>query len=244
MLERASIKAENNQAAKTGALLVKEGLIHKDDIETALAIQKKRCASVTLNKSRFIGMILCDLNLITPIDNYFVLDKYKKLVTLSSALVQKDWISLEMMQAMAAKSRQEGLPLISFLLKTNAVSMQRMQQLLFDLFHIPLRTISDFIFEENQRSLLVEMVDHRTAMENRIIPLVLKDNTVLFGMTASENLLLIHQLNQQFPQYRFKALFISFSEFSWFYEIIYKTRQRVDSIKTEKTGGSVSFVKS
>ena len=82
------MKTENDQAYKTGELLVKEGLIHPDDVQTALAIQEKRAASVSLNQTRLLGMILCDLNLITPIDNYAVLHKYNKLVSLPAALVR------------------------------------------------------------------------------------------------------------------------------------------------------------
>ncbi|MCF6248100.1 MAG: hypothetical protein L3J69_12165 [Desulfobacula sp.] len=236
------MRGDSSQAYKTGELLVREGLIHQEDIGTALAIQEKRNASVTLNKTRFIGMILCDLNLITPVDNYTVLHKNNKLITLSSALVQKEIISLEKMQTIEAQSLREDLPLISLLLKTDVVTMQVMQQVLFDLFHIPFRSISDFIFDDDHQPLLLQIIDSRMAKENGIIPLVLKDNTVLFGITAPENLLLIHQLNQQFPQYRFKALFIPFSGFSWFHEIIYKiSKQEKQNSDTHATRGREVF---
>lgn len=219
--ELAKMGTISNQLYKTGELLIKEGLVRDDDIQTALAIQEKRKASVSLNKTRLLGMILCDLNLITPLDNYVILSKHNKLITLSSSLVEKGVVSLEQMQGFEAQSLREDLPLISMLLKANAVSMQSLQQILFDLFHIPLRSISDFIFRDEDRSPLTRIIDRQVSKENGIIPLVLKDNTVLFGVTAPENLLLIHQLNQQFPQYRFKTLFITFSGFAWFHEIIY-----------------------
>lgn len=218
------METQSYQSYKTGELLVKEGLIHPDDVETALAIQEKRKASVSLNKSRLLGMILCDLNLITPIDNYVVLHRYNKLISLPAGLVQKGEISLERMRAAEAASLRQDLPLISLLLKTNTISTPVMQQILFDLFHIPFRSISDFIFNEKDRPVLEGIMDRQVSKENRIIPLVLKQNTLLFGITAPENLLLIHQLNQQFPQYRFKALFIAFSGFSWFHDIIYQGR--------------------
>jgi hypothetical protein len=43
----------------------------------------------------------------------------------------------------------------------------------------------------------------------------------LFGITDPENLLLVRRLNERFPQYRFKTLFIPFSEFSRLYNLIY-----------------------
>jgi hypothetical protein len=68
---------------------------------------------------------------------------------------------------------------------------------------------------------LIRVIDKDQSWKHRIIPLVLKDNTILFGITDPENLLFIRQLNEKFPQYRFKNLFIPFAEFSWFYKIIY-----------------------
>ncbi len=217
----ATMMTDKNQGYKTGELLVKEGLICDEDVSTALAIQEKRAASVSLNKKRYLGMILCDLNLITPIDNYVVLHKHNKLISLSTALVQKQVVTLDQMQSIEAQSLREDLPLISLLMKGNTVSLQTLQQVLFDLFHIPFRSISDFIFNEKDRPLLGKVIDRQASKEGGIIPLVLKDNTILFGVTAPENLLLIHELNRQFPQYRFKALFIPFSGFTWFHDIVY-----------------------
>ena len=225
----AAMGTYNNNAYKTGELLVKEGLVREEDIKTALAVQEKHRASVNLNKSRLLGMILCDLNLITPVDNYAILHKHNKLISLSAALVEQQVVSLEQMQRMEAQSLREDLPLISLLLKAEAVSLQALQKILFELFHIPFRSISDFIFNDKDRSELIGIIDRQVSRENGIIPLVLKDHTVLFGITAPENLLLVHELNRQFPQYRFKVLFIPYSGFNWFHEIIYNGR------KPEKT---------
>jgi len=54
-----------------------------------------------------------------------------------------------------------------------------------------------------------------------VIPLVLKENTILFGITDTDNILFIRSLNEKYPQYRFKVMFIPFSGFSWFHNIIY-----------------------
>ena len=224
---------ETTSVRRTGEILVAEGLIHPDDVNTALAIQEKQAASVSLNKSKRLGMILCDLNLITPVDNYVVLHKHNKLVSLPTALVQSREIPLEKMQAIEMQSLREDEPLISFVLKTNAISMQTLQQVLFDLFHIPFRSISDFIFNEDDRIQLTKILDEQMSKENGIIPMVIKDNTVLFGITAPENLILIQKLNRGFPQYRFKVLFIMKSGFSWFHDIIY-TGQRSAGRKEPK----------
>jgi len=212
---------------KTGELLVKEGLIRPDDIHLALSIQEKRQASLSLNKSRLIGMILCDLNLITPMDNYWVLHKYNKLKSIQEALVSEKMLSREVVSNAKMDSQQQDIPFISLLLTTGLVSTTGMQSLLFDLFHIPFRSISDFNFNKKDSKELVRVLDKFKSRENRIIPLVLKGNTILFGLTEPENLLFIRKLNDLFPQYRFKALFIPFSEFSKGVKILYESSGKI-----------------
>lgn len=207
---------------KTGELLVKEGLIRMDDIDMALSIQEKRQQSLSVEKSRLLGMILCDLNLITPGDNYSVLHKYNKMMSIQSALSSKKILSRDEVLAAEKTSQQQDIPFISLLIKNNLVSTSGMQRLLFDLFHIPFRSISDFNFNEKDRKELVSVLDETEARKNRILPLVLKQNTILFGITDPENILFVRRLNERFPQFRFKSLFIPFSEFLWFYKIIYE----------------------
>jgi len=213
---------------KTGELLLKEGLIRRDDIDLALSIQEKRQASLSLKKSRLLGMILCDLNLITPIDNYYILHKYNKLMTIQSALISQKMVSKEVVQRTEDESIQQDIPFISLLHKTRLVSTSELQRLLFDLFHIPFRSISNFVFEEKERSELIQVLGIHQSLKNRIIPLVLKNNTILFGITDPENILFIQKLNGRFPQYRFKTVFIHFAGFSKGYKILYENLKPLD----------------
>ena len=207
---------------KIGELLVKEGLIRRDDINLALSIQEKRQESLSLKKSRLFGMILCDLNLITPVDNYCVLYKYNKVMSIQSAMISKKMLSREVVLRTENESQQLDISFISLLLKNGLISTIGMQRLLFDLFHVPFRSVSDFVFNKKGLKKLVQVLDKHQSRKNRIIPLVLKDNTILFGITDPENMLFIQKLNDLFPQYRFKILFISFSRFSQLYKIIYE----------------------
>jgi hypothetical protein len=207
---------------KTGELLVKEGLISLDDIDTVLSIQEKRKQLPSIKNSRLFGMILCDLNLITPMDNYHVLHKYNKLQAIESQLITKKMLSRTIVEQTIEMSKQEGIPLISALLKNKQVSATGMQKLLFDLFHIPFRSISDFVFNKKDKARLVQVLDKDRSIQQKIIPLVLKRNTILFGITDPDNLLFLCDLNERFPQYRFRALFIPITGFSWFYNIIYQ----------------------
>ena len=81
------MESKGQPRRKIGALLVDEGLVNPEDVQRVLLIQKKRRESPSSNKSRLFGMILCDLNLITPTDNYCVLEKHGKLITLQDFLI-------------------------------------------------------------------------------------------------------------------------------------------------------------
>lgn len=207
---------------KTGELLVDEGLVNRDDIHRVLAIQKKNRASLGRNKSRLFGMILCDLNLITPIDNYCVLEKHGKLLTLQDFLVQKKIVSRSLVEKTTDRSIELDIPFMSLLMEDRIISKTQLQQIVFDLFHIPFRSISDIVFDEETRPRLSFIIPKSQAREHKVIPLILRDNTLLCGITDPDNLVFIREVNTKFPQYRFKTLFIPFFGFSWFYKILYE----------------------
>lgn len=206
---------------KTGELLVDEGLVHQDDIHRVLAIQEKARASLGGNKNRLFGMILCDLNLITPIDIYCVLEKYGKLLTLPEFLVQKKILSQALVEKTLNRSIALDIPFMSLLMDDGLISKTMLQQIAFDLFHIPFRSISDIVFDGEARTRLSLILEKTQARDQKIIPLVLRDNTLLCGITDPVNLVFVRELNTRFPQYRFKTLFIPFSGFSWFYKVLY-----------------------
>jgi len=161
---------------------------------------------------------------VTPLDTYCVLHKHQKLMSIESALVLRKMLSPDLVQTILTESRLQGVPFISSLMIKNCVPPSAMKTLLFDLFHIPFRSISDFIFNDRDRDLLVRVLDQARALEERILPLVLRNNTLLFGITDPENILFLQKLNDQFPQYRFKSIFIPYSGFTWFSRVIYEGR--------------------
>ncbi|MEN8210538.1 MAG: hypothetical protein ABFR31_02390 [Thermodesulfobacteriota bacterium] len=206
---------------KSGELFVKEGLIRFGDIDMALSIQEAKKKSLNLNKPKLIGIILCSLNLITPKDNYYVLHKYNKLMSIQTVLIENNMLSKYVVSEIYQESRQQNMPFISSLLNKGVISTTKLQQLLFDLFHIPFRPISDFVFNQKDRNQLVEILDRQNSKKNSVVPLVLKDNTILFGITEPENILFIGELNDYFPQYRFKTIFIPFSNYLDIYKTVY-----------------------
>jgi len=208
---------------KTGELLAKEGFISQEDIHEALLLQEKEQTTSPLSKKRLFGMILCDLNLITPWDNYYVLHKYNRLQSIQSALVSKKILTREVVVKAEKTAQQQNIPFISSLINSGLVSANEMHILLSDLFHIPFKSINNFIYDKKDIAVLIQAMDKQKSWENKSIPLILKNNTILFGITDPENILFIRKLNNLFPQYRFKTVFISFPWFSKLHNKLYES---------------------
>ena len=206
---------------KAGDVLLEEGLISREDVDQALAIQKKNRTALTGNRERLFGMVLCDLSLVTPIDNYCALDRHGKLMSVEDYLVRKNIISRSGLDRLAAKAREQDTPLLSFMVDQGVVAKSLLQQILFDLFHIPLRSVSDIIFEKGSQKILSSVIRREAAERHRCIPLQLNGSSLLVGITDPANLLYIRGLDQSFPQYRFTPVFIPFSGFTWFYRLLY-----------------------
>lgn len=216
------MESKGQPRRKIGALLVDEGLVNPEDVQRVLLIQKKRRESPSSNKSRLFGMILCDLNLITPTDNYCVLEKHGKLITLQDFLIIEQILPKSSVEKTWNRSIEMNIPFMSLLLEEKLISKPKLQQIVFDLFYIPFRSISDIIFDAAARQALSLIINKEMAREHRVIPLIFKGKTLVCGITDPDNLVFIRNLNNQFPQYRFKPLFIHFSGFTWFYKMLYE----------------------
>ena len=191
------------------------------DIERALAIQEKSRASLQRDESRLFGMILCDLNLITPTDTYCVLEKYGKLITIQEYLIQQQILSRLVVEKAQKVAHRRNISFMSLLLEDRIIPKTLLQQIAFDLFHISFRSISDIIFDADTRQELSLIIQKREARVHKVIPLIIKGKTLVCGMTDPDNLIFLRDLNAQFPQYRFNPLFIPFSGFTWFYKMLY-----------------------
>ncbi|MCG8567813.1 MAG: hypothetical protein MI747_22330 [Desulfobacterales bacterium] len=207
--------------SRSGDLMVAEGLIHPSDITRARALQKQGTSGVAGSKQRLFGMVLCDLNLVTPMDSYCVLKKHGKLLSLEEGLVRNGLLSTSEVEALVRRAGEGDAPLISLLLDEKQVPRPALQQLLFDLFHIPLRSISDIIFNSGLKGELGQIISSSQARQHGMIPLILKEQVLLCGITDPDNLIPLKELDGLFPQYRFKPVFIPYSGFSWFFRLLY-----------------------
>ncbi len=207
---------------KTGEILAREGLINQEDIDRVLAIQKQGKASPLWDSNRLFGMILCDLNLITPLDIYWVLHKYKKHVSMDQALVKGGKVSAKTLALAHGEARASDTSLFAALLNQGAVTVVELQELLYSLYRIPYRTLQEFRFNPAKAEDLSTIVEKRLALKHRMIPLVLQEKVILVGIIEPDALLAMKKLSSRFPLLRFKAVFIPFSGFKTLFNQLYR----------------------
>ncbi|MGD9824753.1 hypothetical protein [Desulfobacter sp.] len=210
---------------KTGQIMIQEGLVSPGDVALALDVQEKNKGNGLQGSSLLLGMILCQLNLITPLDNFYVLKKHHKQMSVMDRLCEKEMAPRSRLEKIKAEADSKAIPFISFLLEKQIIPKGRLQQLLFDLFGIPLRSVSDIIFDQDCRSDLTSVIDRDLAVKLSIIPLHLAGNVLTLGLTDPDNLIFVRKLDVKFPQYRFLPVFIPFSGFKWFFPILYPQAQ-------------------
>lgn len=207
---------------RAGEIFLEEGLIAREDVDQVLSIQAENQAVLTRNRSRLFGMVLCDLNLVTPMDNYCTLEKHGKLMSVGDYLVKKNVVSRDRLALLTAKAGEKGLPFISFLLEEGVLTKTLLAQILFELFSIPFKSVSDIVFDRKSREVLAGIIPKASAGAQQCIPLKLTGNTLIVGITDPVNLVFLKTLDQEWPRYRFSPVFIPFSGFTWFYRMLYR----------------------
>ncbi len=190
-----------------------EGLISHKNVEQVLLLQKR--------ESHFFGNICCSLNMITPLDNYHVLHKYDRLINMQTYLRNTGVLKTDSITRCNTKAMEKRIPFLSVLMQENLLSRQQLAQILFDLYHVPLRSVHEFVFQPRERSRFAGLVPEKSSRKNGVIPLSINNRTVICGTTSPEGLLYIHSLNERFPLYRFESCFIPLSGFNWFYKPVY-----------------------
>ncbi|WP_321493084.1 hypothetical protein [uncultured Desulfobacter sp.] len=221
LVKHVSNQNREDDSLVVGSLFLDEGLISPKDMERALAVQEKSLRSKSRDNPRFFASILCDLNLVTPVDAYYILRKNKKLRSVQVFLEQEHIVSSEVINQCMIRVRETGIPFISTLLEAGVISEERLSHILMDLFRIPLRSISDLGFNRKDREDLSSLISKDEARLNKTIPLLLQGKTLLIGIMDPENLLFVRWLIQRLPNFRFETLFIPYSGFIWFFKLLY-----------------------
>ncbi len=211
---------------KTGKILVEAGLVTSKDIKHALAIQEKRkksffTGSYSNEPVRLLGTILCDMNLITPVDLYSILHENNKIYTMEKLLVDNEKIPRGKTDLLMEEQKRGVYSFFDLIEKYNILSVNRLQQRVFELYRIPYRHVNRFAYDKNDKEKLVSLLNKDVAYNKRAIPMIRKKNSFIMGITAPETLVFIYNLNFKLPNYRIIPVFIPMQHFKSLYRKLY-----------------------
>ncbi|GEM_PF-943991 len=214
-------RIKTSNAVKTGQLLSQAGLITVKDIKHVLAIQQKRKQSLSNESNRLFGIILCDLNLITPVDLYYVLHENNKIYTMEASLACNKKISEKQINILCNEAEHGFYSLFDLILKNEILCISSLQQRIFELYHIPYRHVDRFVYDQHGKQKLVELLDKDIALKNIAIPMIRKNSSLIVGITKPRTLIFIKELNIKLPHYRIISVFIPLPHFKSLYRNLY-----------------------
>lgn len=207
---------------KTGELLVLEGYVKASDVETALEIQRRKAKdTVSGGGSRLVGRILCELNLITPFDLYNVLTKYGKQKSLEDILLGSGQISREEMEKARLEARDSKMPIADVLYCNRFVALEDLQAAMFEQLCISYKILDNFYYTQLQKSKLKRILDKTYASGHLILPLSIKDKTIVVGVAGPENLKYIKSLWSLLSRFRLFCVIIPLFRFRELYCSLY-----------------------
>ncbi len=208
---------------KTGQLLFEAGLVALKDIKHALEIQKnsKDPFLTGTKNNKLLGMILCDLNLITPVDLYYILHKNNKIYTLKNLLSSNEKFSGKMADIIAREQAYGVYSFFDLIVEYNILSIESLQQYVFELYHIPYRRVNRFEYDWKDKKKLSQLLDKETCFKNLAIPMVKRNSSFILGITDPKSLIFIYNLNFKLPHYRIIPVFIPLRHLKTLYHKLY-----------------------
>lgn len=197
-------------------LAVETGMVSESDMARVLQSQQPT--------TRTIGEILCDLNLVSPLDLNAVLTKYRKHLGLGEILLKHGFLkSPELDMAIEAHERS-GEPVTNILQREGILSEDQLYNA-FSLQHnIPFERLEGFEYSAGQRDVLTKIVGKVFADQFHLVPVHLEDNTLTVALSDPEDIKTVHALRSKRVDLRTKCFLVTPSTMQHLYIDLYGTR--------------------
>jgi|GEM_PF-302131 type IV pilus assembly protein PilB len=214
-----------NPIQKTGELLIGEGLVRREDVGTALNIQVQE-AQAEKRTGRTIGGILCDLDLVSPIDLSRVLRKYQKQLRLGEIMLREGVIDSGQLEEALYDQQLHMEPLGHILIRKNRIRMDQLYSALSVQYNIPFRRLDGFAVNAATTGDLTRIIGKDDAEENLVLPISLEGVKLTLGVYAPEKMMNIHKLRAVYPYLRMDCVLIRPDKFHTLFAQLYGTSIR------------------
>ncbi|MBW2366934.1 MAG: hypothetical protein JRH15_03510 [Deltaproteobacteria bacterium] len=228
--------------------LVKEGHLTSEDLKTFLELQldsPELCRLATrlgmvpeekLNDAikvkrypRAIGEILCDLNLITPLDLNTVLAKHNKHLRLGEILLKQDIIDSGTLERTLAENKDRNEPLGNLLLEKNLITRDQLFEAFAVQYNIPFERLEGFSYSESDRRPLMDLIGATFARQFKIVPLTLSEPNLTVAIADPEQLRVVQSLRSKRVDLRTDCVLVTDSVLNSLFEGLYQQQPPAES---------------
>ncbi len=157
---------------------------------------------------RTIGRILCDLDLVSPIDLDRVLRKYQKQLRLGEILLREGVIDAGQLEQALHEQQTHLQPLGHILVRKNRITLDQLYSALSSQYNIPYKRIERFRYPEHQKSELIQIIGKNYAEENLILPFSLEGTKLTLAVYLPEKMMSIHELRTVYAYLRMECVLI------------------------------------
>lgn len=176
----------SSNEARTGELLVAEGLVTDAQLEEALRFQHDSASYVPL------GQVLVERKYITRRQLDLVLDQGKKRPRLGEVLVRSGILTAEQLDHALAQQKEMKLPLGQMLIKLGYVTDEAMRQALSMQLNIPFLDLDRFAIDRE----LAKTINASYARRHMLVPISVVGQTLTIAMDDPTHHTVVEELSR------------------------------------------------
>jgi type IV pilus assembly protein PilB len=214
------------EETKTGMLLVNEGFIRLADVKTALEIQQRETLQTvcrTRSYPRTIGEILCDLNLITPIDLNAVLKKYRKQLRLEQILIKQGSANEKALALLRQEAARHSEPIGKILLKKGIITETQLYEAYALQHNLPYGPYDRFTPAPENRATLSGIIGKNFARQFGLLPVTFGRQRLGVVISDPENLWVIEALRAKQTDLRIECALVTTGTFNRLFKLLYES---------------------
>lgn len=195
---------------KTGELLIEEGLVKEEDIAMAIEIQERHNRKKT---PPLLGGVLCQWNMVTPLDLFSTLKKHDKLLKVGEILLRQGKVtSSQLDEARSARDKAQE-PFGKILVDQKRVTQRELHHALATQGNIPFSPLDGFFYEKDAVNTLAHFTGFEPLFEKKVVPLEYGNEILTIAVSKPENMESVSALTYKNAMFRIKFLLIPEEKF-------------------------------
>ena len=224
---------------RTGEILVEAGLIREEDIRMALEIQARHHQDKT---PPLMGGILCNWNMVTPLDLYLALDRHGKLMKIGDILVRHGKLVPAELEETLARQTISPKPFGKILVEAQAISDHDVHHALSIQANLPFIRPNEIHCTKDRLETMAFFTGIDFIRVTGIVPVDFSNNTLTLALSRPSHLRGLNTSMMGSAMYRIKCILVTRERHARLLSNLGRPGfARVDGRKGEKAGPMPSW---